>query len=150
MQPRRTTRTTEAGFTLIELLVVIAIIAILVAITLAALNSAQQGARDSQRRSDLRQVGTALANYASNHASQYPVRATEVDVTELTELTDEGFVSAFPSPPKGSTDAYTYVSDTDGDSYGACTRLEKKPANMLKQMSSGLHTVDEGVCTPGN
>ncbi len=143
-------RNSQAGFTLIELLVVIAIIGILAALILAAFSSVQKGSRDTKRKSDLHQVGIALANYASNHADRYPIRAGEVDVTDLTELPAEGFISVFPPPPQGSTDAYTYVSDPTGDMYGACTRLEKDPGMMLKRTESGLHTTAEGVCTPGN
>jgi prepilin-type N-terminal cleavage/methylation domain-containing protein len=140
----------QSGFTLIELLVVIAIISILAALILAALHSTQQSARDTKRKSDLRQVGTALANYAAHHSSQYPVRPSEVDVADLTELTAEGFISVFPDPPDGSTDNYTYISDGAATLYGICTQMEKEPANMLKQTESGLRVVPDGTCTPGN
>ncbi|MEX1113598.1 MAG: type II secretion system protein [Patescibacteria group bacterium] len=145
-----TMRRNQAGFTLIELLVVIAIIGILAALILAAFGSVQKGSRDTKRKSDLHQVGIALANYAANHADRYPVRTGEVDVSDLTELTSGGFISVFPDPPPGSADAYTYVSDAVGNAYGACVRLEKDPSMMLKHTESGLHTVAEGACTPGN
>jgi prepilin-type N-terminal cleavage/methylation domain-containing protein/prepilin-type processing-associated H-X9-DG protein len=60
---RGTSKRTRAGFTLIELLVVIAIIAILAAILFPVFGRAREAARATQCRSNLRQLGTALAMY---------------------------------------------------------------------------------------
>ncbi len=55
------------GFTLIELLVVISVIGMLATFLLASFRSTQQRARDSQRKSDLKEVKTALALYYSDY-----------------------------------------------------------------------------------
>lgn len=60
------------GFTLIELLIAISIIGILSAFLLANFVGVRQRARDGVRKSDLRQIQTALELYRSDQAA-YPV-----------------------------------------------------------------------------
>lgn len=59
------------GFTLIELLVVISIIGILTTLVAANLNSARSRARDAERKSDIRNVATALRLYYNDYGT-YP------------------------------------------------------------------------------
>ena len=61
----------KRGFTLIELLVVIAIIAVLIALLLPAVQQAREAARRTQCKSQLKQIGIALANYHDTH-SKFP------------------------------------------------------------------------------
>ncbi len=60
------------GFTLIELLVVIAIIGVLSSIILVSLNTARSKGYDANRKSELRQLQTALQLYHIDHSS-YPL-----------------------------------------------------------------------------
>jgi len=60
------------AFTLIELLVVIAIIALLAALLFPVLSSGQQKARKAACLSNLRQVGVAIALYASDNSGNIP------------------------------------------------------------------------------
>ena len=57
----------KLSFTLIELLVVIAIIAILAAMLLPALSAARSSAKSSGCIANLKQIGTAMAMYSSEH-----------------------------------------------------------------------------------
>ncbi len=68
-------RKSTRGFTLIELLVVIAIIGILSSVVLASLNTARAKARDATRKSDMRQIQTALEVYFNDNRA-YPIVST--------------------------------------------------------------------------
>ncbi|KKR41619.1 MAG: Type II secretory pathway pseudopilin PulG-like protein, partial [Candidatus Woesebacteria bacterium GW2011_GWB1_40_12] len=55
------------GFTLVELLVVIAILGILATIGLVTFSSSQMRGRDAQRKSDLKQISSALEIYYNDY-----------------------------------------------------------------------------------
>ncbi len=62
----------RTSFTLIELLVVIAIIAILAAMLLPALSAARARARSTNCINNIKQIGTAIMVYASQHEDHAP------------------------------------------------------------------------------
>jgi prepilin-type N-terminal cleavage/methylation domain-containing protein/prepilin-type processing-associated H-X9-DG protein len=62
----------HSGFTLIELLVVISIIAMLIAILLPALHASRQQAQTVKCLSQLKQIGTAVMAYATDHRDWGP------------------------------------------------------------------------------
>ena len=62
----------SVGFTLVELLTVIAVIAILAALLLPVLSRAKGEAQSAKCKSQLRQMGLALAMYVNENAHKYP------------------------------------------------------------------------------
>ena len=62
----------DRGFTLIELLVVIAIIAILAAILIPAFFSARERAKTTSCLANLRNLSTAIRNYADDNCGRMP------------------------------------------------------------------------------
>lgn len=61
----------KKGFTLVELLVVISIIGALVTIALVSFRNSQARGRDAERKSDLKQISSALELYYSDYG-KYP------------------------------------------------------------------------------
>ncbi|KKQ92408.1 MAG: General secretion pathway protein G [Candidatus Woesebacteria bacterium GW2011_GWA2_40_7] len=61
----------EIGFTLVELLVVMAILGVLVTIALVSFRNSQARGRDAQRKSDLKQISSALELFYSDYG-KYP------------------------------------------------------------------------------
>ncbi len=83
------------GFTLLEILLVIGIIAILASIVIIAINPGRQlaQARNLERKSDLKQIDSALTQYYIDN-NEYP--ASLAGVSDLTEICDTG-ASSSPS-----------------------------------------------------
>src|SRR3954470_5330673 len=109
----------EQGFTLLELLIVIVIIGILAVLIIPNLTAGPQRARDSQRKSDLRNVKTALETYFNDN-NAYPNVA---DYAALGTPLTPTYIKSLPVDPKGGTTAapkYTYAATCSG-SPAACT-----------------------------
>ena len=69
---KRSTKQMARGFTLIELLVVIAIIAVLLAILMPAMRKIKEIARETACKSNLRNIGLALAMYLDDYERKIP------------------------------------------------------------------------------
>lgn len=127
----------ERGFTLIEMLVVIGIIAVLLGTLTTYYTSAQKKARDAQRRSDIKQISTALESYRQDTSnSQYPAALPACD----SALTNTGatvtYMKKTPCDPKDATPTtkYGYSPDNTNITFALCACLENP-------------TVSDGACT---
>ncbi len=122
-----------SGFTLIELLVVVSLIGILATLVLANLNAARQRGRDAQRKSDLRNIQTALRLYY-NDFDKYPVNmasniagcgASGDSICVWGEAFASGvqtYMSTLPDDPLPSI-SYSY-QQIDSDNYTLTACLE--------------------------
>jgi len=131
----------KKGFTLIELLVVVALIGVLATLVLANLNAARQRGRDAQRKSDLRNIQTALRLWYNDYGKYPPNVSGNIggcgDTTEPPPLdfrnlciwgdpfeTDKGqvYMSTLPGDPI----RYYKYTQIDADTYTLEACLENK------------------------
>ncbi|HKC04341.1 MAG TPA: prepilin-type N-terminal cleavage/methylation domain-containing protein [Patescibacteria group bacterium] len=137
-----TSESKTKGFTLIELLVVISIIGILTTLVSANLNAARSRARDAERKSDMRNISTALRLYFNDYG-KYPLSNNSLNImgcgVSATELCTAGaawiggqsstiYMSILPKDPS-SNQVYRYTSPCGGvstDTYCLQACLENK------------------------
>jgi general secretion pathway protein G len=107
----------QYGFTLIELLVVIAIIGVLSALLMSNFIAIRQRARDGNRKTNLRELQSALEIYRANKGD-YPDSLTACD----TPLTDgiTVYKSKIPCDPLGGD----YQYNKNGATYTLTACLE--------------------------
>lgn len=145
------------GFTLIEMLVVISIIGILATLVAANLNSARSRARDAERKSDLKNIETALRIYYNDNGAYptggssngYLINACDPGTTPCSwgskwNIGTTVYMETLPIDPLSGTQDYRYTMGTasdpsDTDSYILQACLENKSD------SNGI--ASGGVCT---
>jgi prepilin-type N-terminal cleavage/methylation domain-containing protein len=97
----------ENGFTLIELMIVIAIISILAAILIPNFLHARAESQTYSCEGNLRQLATAMEEYAVDNGGQYPG-----SVGQLTAANGGVYLKNVPVDPSGG--AYTIVNTASG------------------------------------
>ncbi|MEK7605961.1 MAG: type II secretion system protein GspG [Patescibacteria group bacterium] len=125
----------RGGFTLIELLIVISIIGILTALLTANFVGVRQRARDAQRKSDIRQIQSALELYRSDNGV-YPVRQSTYRLNDTSACTtsqaftynNTTYAKKVPCDPLGTSGYnsgnYYFYTDATGTTYTLATCLE--------------------------
>ena len=119
------------GFTLIELLVVIAIIAILAAMLLPALQSARERGRRGSCISNLKQIGTALMQYAQDNREKNPVGKCRTSTTVSAALTAD-LTAPSLSDEKGLTGSAAGLNVLLGNEYLTDYGVYACPSSTVK------------------
>jgi general secretion pathway protein G len=115
-------RLLKAGFTLIELLVVISIIGILATVVVANMNSARSRARDAARKSDMKNIQTALRLYY-NDKGAYPATFTFGSAGSPFKSGTTIYMALVPDDPL-SDQVYKYTLGADTDTFTMYACLE--------------------------
>lgn len=135
------------GFTLIELLIAIGIIGILSAFLLANFIGVRQRARDGVRKSDLRQIQSALELYRSDQAT-YPNSLPSCG----NQLVVGGTVYMQKTPCDPSTSIGYYYSMPASSAYCIRTCLENSSDAERDELAAkfGANNPTIGACTLAN
>lgn len=110
-QPKNHAR---SGFTLVELLIVIAILGVLASLILANMSGARERARDTQRKSDLRQLQTALRMYFNDYM-KYPGFYVSGGVSRIQHIATDGSVTTFNWGDEFALNGNTYMAKLPQD-----------------------------------
>lgn len=131
----------KKGFTLIELLVVVSLIGVLATLVIANLNSARERARDTQRKSDLRNIQTALRLYY-NDSSDFPATAGMPWGLAWTGIGGATYMNLLPKDPLSPTQDYVYTYNplTDNEVYSLYACLENKSDDKCIDVASSVCT----------
>ena len=108
-------RHTSIGFTLIEMLVVISIIGILAVLVAANLNSARGRARDAERKSDIKNIETAMRLYYNDYGS-YP-STNSLPWASKWSNGSIVYMETLPQDPLSPNQKYQYKAGTAADNY---------------------------------
>jgi prepilin-type N-terminal cleavage/methylation domain-containing protein/prepilin-type processing-associated H-X9-DG protein len=127
----------RGGFTLIELLVVISIIAVLISLIAPAVQSARKAARNLECLNNLKNLGLAVANFATAHNSTLPPIET-ADLRDLDSPADGLQADEINIPGQGwPVSLLQYLDRSD-------LYREFETAR-----TSGITFVPAGISTPG-
>lgn len=136
------------GFTLVELLVVMAILAILVSIALVSFRSSQARGRDAQRKSDLKQMASALELFYSDYG-KYPDGATGlIEACSYNSSSDSGSVCSWGVGEfsDGKTVYFKIVPKDPSDAYSYLYRVVDSPSNQKFQLFARLENSQDKDC----
>jgi general secretion pathway protein G len=137
---------TIKGFTLIELLIVVAIISILSTLLMVNFIAVRQRGRDAERKSNLRQVQSALELYRADQDTYTLVLANCNSGTGLGSPTCSTiYMNKLPKDPNGGSyyNSGNYYYTTDGTTYSLVACVENtadKDSNITQTPPSGAPT----------
>ena len=137
------------GFTLVELLIVIAIIGVLSALLMANFIGVRQRARDAQRKSDLRQIQSALELYRSD-LGLYPTTQNGPACDTAFSSGTTIYMAKVPCDPTNSSfynSNYYYYSD--GSVYYVVACLENSSDSQAKTTTDSEYQAVPSISNSG-
>jgi len=142
------------GFTLIELLIVIAIIGVLATLLMVNFVGVRQRARDAQRKSDLRQLQSALEIYRSDNGS-YPPSGQTLKVDALWTCQPgqgkcTGSTACFGNPACSTVYMQNLPTDPSGSSYYNGGSYYYSSGNGTYTLGACLENGGDSQGTPNN
>lgn len=103
-------RATRRAFTLVELLVVMAIIGVLIGLLIPAVQAARASSRATQCKSNLKQIGLAMALYTESNSGYFPISSHDVWATNTKKEVPKSWVYTLAEFAEGIN---VYVDDPD-------------------------------------
>jgi|SRR3989344_5474436 len=128
------------GFTLIELLIVVAIVGVLASLLMVNFVGIRQRARDAQRKSDIRQIQSALEMYRADQGS-YPTSLSSCSSSLMGGSPEITYMQKIPCDPL-NTGKYVYTYSSSGVTYSLFSCLEN--INDSQKDSSNNTTYCDG------
>lgn len=130
----------QSGFTLLELLIVIVIIGILSSFISVSLFGGLTRSRDAQRKSDLKQLQTALQLYFQDN-NEYPPSCISNDPcwTNLLGNQPNPYIKSMPKDPVNDTNPYHYCF-LDTNKYVIVANLENSEDPDIKEDNTDCST----------
>lgn len=129
----------KKGFTLIELLVVVSLIGILATLVVANMNSARERARDATRKSDLRNIQTALRLYYNDNVGYAPLAEMTAAWGGAWAKNGVTYMNLLPKDPLSPAQDYVYTF-VDSDDYLLSACLENKSDDKCIDVLSSVCT----------
>lgn len=122
----------SAGFTLLELLVVVSIMTILITMSISSFATAQMKGRDARRKSDIKDVQTALEQYYSVCGFRYPTPSGTFFSPVTCTSPSIAILPTVPSDPKsGATPYYCSGVACTSSAFTICAALESDAATAF-------------------
>lgn len=146
----------KSGFTLIELLIVVAIIGILSTLLMTNFIGIRQRARDAQRKSDIRQMQSALELYRADSGGYPPTAGSSMLVATAcptpaqfkSQDSSTVYMQQIPCDPLGATyynaGSYYYVQGNGGATYTLAACLENTADTDVDSTFAGDNSCSSG------